>query len=105
VIESIDAVTARRQTDQTTLQSHKHETLLLVDDELLVLHSMKDVLQELGYDIIKAKNGAQGLACFRRHQNSIDAIITDVTMPEMSSVEMFRQIRAMLDSQTPLTHE
>ncbi len=85
---------------QEVVSSRNQETLLLVDDEPLLLHSTKKVLNELGYTVIKATNGAQGLKCFNRHQDSIAAIITDVTMPEMSGVEMFRHIRT-INSQIP----
>ncbi|MDX8407442.1 MAG: response regulator, partial [Mariprofundaceae bacterium] len=45
--------------------------------------------------IITAGNGAQGLKRFIKHQHRIDAVITDVVMPEMSGVDMFRKIRAL----------
>ncbi len=45
-----------------------------------------------------ASNGKQGLAHFRKHQSEIAVVITDVTMPEMSGVEMFRRIRALSPS-------
>jgi len=80
---------------QVTLHSSNHETLLLVDDEPLLLHSMKEVLEDLGYSVIKACNGVHGLECFRKYQGCIAAIITDVTMPEMSGVDMFRHIRSI----------
>jgi len=78
---------------QTAVPSKKHETLLLVDDEPLLLHSIKEVLEELGYRIITANNGKQGLEQFKKHAHDIDAIITDVVMPEMGGVEMFLQMR------------
>jgi len=85
---------------QEVVFSRNQETLLLVDDEPLLLHSTKEVLNELGYIVIKATNGAQGLKCFKQHQHNIAAIITDVTMPEMSGVGMFRHIRT-INSQIP----
>jgi len=80
---------------QPAVPSSKHETLLLVDDEPVLLSSNKEVLEELGYKVIKARNGKQGLQQFRKHQHSIDAIITDVVMPEMSGIDMVRKIRAI----------
>jgi len=76
-------------------RSTNHETLLLVDDEPLLLRSNKEVLQELGYHIIKARDGKQGLEQFRKHQHDIDAVITDVVMPEMSGMDMVREIRTL----------
>jgi len=81
--------------EQQTVHSSRHETILLVDDEPLLLHAMEEVLEELDYHVIKASNGKQGLEQFLKHQDRIDAIITDVVMPKMSGVEMFRQISAV----------
>ncbi|MDX8408202.1 MAG: PAS domain S-box protein, partial [Mariprofundaceae bacterium] len=78
-----------------TVHSRKGETLLLVDDEPLLRHTIKEVLVDLGYHVITAGNGQQGVEQFLKHQHCIDALITDVVMPEMSGLEMFRQIRAL----------
>jgi len=80
---------------QPVISSSGHETILLVDDEPVILHSIQEVLEELGYKVLTACNGAEGLACFQQHQHSIDGVITDVVMPHMGGVEMFRQIRSI----------
>ncbi|MDX8407291.1 MAG: PAS domain S-box protein, partial [Mariprofundaceae bacterium] len=94
MIEHAETGINQQQAPQA-MHSRKHETLLLVDDEPLLRHSIKEVLEELGYHIITAGNGAQGLKRFIKHQHRIDAVITDVVMPEMSGVDMFRKIRAL----------
>ncbi len=81
--------------NQAVVSSSGHETLLLVDDEPVILHSMQEVLEELGYTVLTACDGAEGLACFQQHQHSIDGIITDVVMPNMGGVDMFRHIRSI----------
>jgi len=70
-------------------------TLLLVDDEPLVREPLQEVLQDLGYRVITANDGAQGLALFKEHQQEVSAVITDVMMPNMGGVEMFRNIRQL----------
>ncbi len=79
--------------NQAVIPSSGHETLLLVDDEPVILHSIQGVLEDLGYKVITAPNGAEGLICFQQHQHDITAIITDVVMPKMGGMDMFRQIR------------
>ena len=80
--------------------SENRELLLLVEDDLLILESVQEVLEELGYDVITANNGLAGLDCFKVNQDRIAAVITDVVMPKMGGVEMFRRIR-QLDSAMP----
>ncbi len=71
----------------------KGELLLLVDDEQLIVHSMQEVLEDLGYQVVTAKNGVEGLERFKQYGDNVAAIITDVVMPEMGGADMFREIR------------
>jgi len=79
--------------NQTVISSLHHEAVLLVDDEELVIESMHEVLEELGYTVFTAGNGIEGLKLFRQKTDEIGAVITDVVMPVMGGVEMFREIR------------
>ncbi|MDQ6958935.1 MAG: PAS domain S-box protein [Mariprofundaceae bacterium] len=87
--------TKTRRSAQSFIPSSGHGALLLVDDEPLILHAMQEVFEEFGYQVITARNGTEGLTCFQQFQRGFDAIITDVVMPEMGGVEMFREIRCM----------
>jgi len=80
---------------QPVMPDSGHGMLLLVDDEPLILHTMQEVFEEFGYQVITARDGAEGLACFQQYQHDFDAIITDVVMPEMGGMEMFRKIRCI----------
>ncbi|MFQ5518436.1 MAG: PAS domain S-box protein [Mariprofundus sp.] len=92
LIQSSDADDKVNKQEQV-VHSTQHQTLLLVDDEPLIIQSMQEVLEDLGYQVITARNGAEGLECFKQHQDHIAAIITDVVMPVMGGVDMFRSIR------------
>lgn len=69
------------------------ETILLVDDEITVVETGKEVLESLGYHILTAQNGAEATSCFRDHSNDIDLILMDVVMPVMSGDEAALEIR------------
>jgi len=76
-------------------RSRHGETLLVVDDEEIVLESMSAALQQLGYQVVTACDGRQGLQRFLEHQDQIRAVITDVVMPRSGGVAMFHQIHAI----------
>ncbi|MGK9064245.1 response regulator [Stutzerimonas chloritidismutans] len=65
--------------------------VLLVEDELGLSKLMVMILEEEGYRVTEAANGAQGLA--RLEQEMPALIITDYMMPELNGVEMARAIR------------
>ncbi|HCR71429.1 MAG TPA: DNA-binding response regulator [Anaerolineae bacterium] len=65
--------------------------ILLVDDESEILEICQDYLKASGYDVVTAKNGAQGLISARREKP--DLIVTDLMMPEMDGIDLIRTIR------------
>jgi len=69
-------------------------TILLVDDEETVRALGAEMLQSLGFSVLTAKNGRETLAMFRGNM-AIEAVILDLTMPEMDGEETFRELRQM----------
>jgi DNA-binding response OmpR family regulator len=65
--------------------------ILIVEDEKLVLKSIKITLEEEGYDVFTAKNGEEGLATAIKEKP--DLILLDIIMPKMNGMEMLRQLR------------
>lgn len=71
------------------------ETLkfLVVDDFSTMRRIVRNLLKELGFvDVTEAEDGAQGLAKLRA--GKFDFVVSDWNMPNMTGVEMLRQIRA-----------
>jgi two-component system KDP operon response regulator KdpE len=89
--------------NQDTPTSTRHEKpasarLLLVDDESQILRTLQTILGTQGYQIRTAANGLDGLILFREWKP--DLVITDLSMPEMSGVELCRDIRSI--ASTPI---
>ena len=71
------------------------ETLLLVEDEPLILRMAKRVLGELGYTVLTASNGHEALEVLGRHAGDVRLLITDVIMPKMSGRELAARVTAL----------
>ncbi len=71
------------------------ETILLVDDEQIVLDVCKDMLEGLGYRVYPADSGSKAIRLYREKTEEIDAVLLDFTMPEVSGEETFRQLQAI----------
>ncbi len=69
--------------------------ILVVDDEETIRNMAVETLQGLGYEVIAAADGEEGLDLYKRHQDRVDAVLLDVVMPRMSGRECFRAIRAV----------
>ncbi len=68
------------------------ETILLVEDQERIRLAGQQVLESLGYRVLTAVDGREGLDVYRAAER-VDLIITDVVMPEMGGREMIRELR------------
>jgi len=71
------------------------ETLLLVEDEPLILRMAKRVLSDLGYTVLTASDGLEALEILGRHTGDVHLLITDVVMPKMSGRELAARVTAL----------
>ena len=90
------------ESDSAPLSKEKRQgsgqTILLVDDEGLIINTGKTFLESRGFHVITANDGADAIGKFTRHADKIDLVITDLTMPHMDGVELSKAIR----NQAPL---
>lgn len=70
-------------------------TILLVDDEDVVLEVGKPLLETLGYEVLVARSGKEGIQLYRENQDRIRGVVLDMIMPQMSGGETFEQLRAI----------
>lgn len=67
--------------------------LVVVDDDSLILTNMVAMLEDLGHRAFEASSGQQALDILRR-ESTIDLVITDQAMPQMTGLQSIRQIKA-----------
>jgi len=70
-------------------------TILLIDDEELVLATASTILSKLGYRVITADNGKVGIDLYKAHQEEINLVILDLIMPVMGGRETFMSIHSI----------
>jgi PAS domain S-box-containing protein len=71
------------------------ETILLAEDEEVVRKLASQVLRFYGYQVIEAENGSDALRTAESYGQTIDLLLTDVVMPEMSGRELSQQIAVL----------
>ncbi len=69
------------------------ETILLVDDEEVILEVGRPLLERLGYKVLAAKSGRKALELYRDHGEEIDLVILDLIMPDLSGKETYVLLR------------
>jgi PAS domain S-box-containing protein len=71
------------------------ETLLVVDDEEVILKSMLEALTSHGYKVFALGNSTGALNLFKKIPQEIALVISDIAMPAMDGKELIRQIKAI----------
>jgi two-component system, cell cycle sensor histidine kinase and response regulator CckA len=69
------------------------ETILIVEDDEDMRKIISEILQSLGYNIIIASDGEEGLDVFTERYDEIDFVILDVVMPKLSGREVYERIK------------
>lgn len=69
-----------------------HETLLLVDDEPTILAALGQMLRGLGYRVLTAPDAIRARRVFEDARGAVDLLLTDVSMPGGSGVELARDL-------------
>jgi two-component system cell cycle sensor histidine kinase/response regulator CckA len=69
------------------------ETILLVDDEKMVLEVNKELLASMGYKVHAIGSGQEAIAVYTEKRNKIDLIILDMIMPGISGSDTFDRLR------------
>jgi two-component system cell cycle sensor histidine kinase/response regulator CckA len=62
-------------------------TILLVDDEEVVLEVGQELLEAMGYRVLTAKDGKGAIKVYRKNQDNIDIVVLDMVMPKMGGGE------------------
>lgn len=71
------------------------ETVLLVDDEEMIIDVGTRMLTRLGYEVLTAANGVEAVETYRANQDRIDFVLLDMVMPKVGGGEVFDRIRAI----------
>ena len=69
--------------------------ILLVEDDPLVREVIKACLQKFRRDVYVAQDGEEGLRIFKRYAAEWALVVSDITMPKITGIELYRAIHAM----------
>lgn len=75
--------------------------VLVVDDEDMVRFFTQRALKSLGYEVVLAANGREAVELFEGQHETLDLVLLDLIMPEMSGEDAFQRMRT-IDPQVPV---
>jgi PAS domain S-box-containing protein len=71
------------------------ETILLIDDEEMVIEVSCEILEMLGYRVLTARSGQEAIALYQTRKQEIDLVILDMIMPGMGGGDTFDRLKAI----------
>jgi signal transduction histidine kinase len=87
----------RNSGDETDPITGGHERVLFIDDEEDLAALGAGILTDLGYRVTSGTRAKEALALFRLDPSRFDLVITDQTMPDLTGIELAREILAIRD--------
>jgi CheY-like chemotaxis protein len=69
------------------------ETILLIDDEKIIIDVGKELLRKLGYKVLSAGGGREAIDVLKINKDKIDLVILDMIMPIMGGGEVYKRIK------------
>ena len=71
------------------------ETVLLVEDEEMLLDLLQTLLEEHGYNILVARDGEEAIDVYTAHQDTISVVLSDMGLPKLGGWEVFQRLRKL----------
>jgi len=71
------------------------KTVLLVDDEEIVIAVGRQMLEKLGFSVLTAENGKEALDVYKNNQSDIDLVVLDMIMPDMGAAETYDELQSI----------
>lgn len=76
------------------ISSAKQKTILIVEDEPLMLQLLKKFFSRYGYHVLQAADGEQAIEAYRNNTQQIGAVLLDSRLPKMNGEEVFHLMKA-----------
>jgi PAS domain S-box-containing protein len=92
---SKEAITRPPQLPEQKLPMKIEGTVLVVDDEPSLRNVVATAIKGLGFKVLTAKDGMDGLELFQQHRNDIRLVICDLTMPRMDGWQTIEAMRKL----------
>lgn len=86
---------ARNIPEENAVLPTKGGTILIVDDEPLILQYCQEMIKSLGFSVFAAVTAEEAIQIYRKHNQDIDIAILDMVMPKMNGLQLFGVLQAI----------
>ena len=83
----------RPAAERSTPKTQQGGTVLVVEDDKIVLEITSTLLSGLGYSVLTAMDGLEAIDVFQQHKNDIRFVVSDFAMPQLNGLEALQRLR------------
>src|SRR5262245_28511711 len=76
-------------------QQERKDTILIVEDEPLMLRVLKSVFEGAAFSVFTARDGREAVALYEQRHADIDVILSDIALPRMDGWMVYSQLKAI----------
>jgi CheY-like chemotaxis protein len=69
------------------------ETVLLADDEAMIIDVGEELLEQMGYTVLKARSGKETIEIYKKKKDQVDLIILDMIMPDIGGRDAYDKLK------------
>jgi len=88
----IETEAAPERDDRSAEEIQGEGTILFVDDEATIVNLAQRMLESFGFEVVPFTGSVDALAAFREDPGRFDAVVTDMTMPNLTGVDLTKEI-------------
>ena len=90
-----EAALVEEAAPKAELKRASGQRVLFIDDEVVLCRSVSSLLERLGYEVTARSDPSEALELFRKTPHAYDVVLTDLTMPGMTGVDVAREIQKL----------
>ncbi|MDR3597382.1 response regulator [Clostridium sp.] len=76
------------------IKSEKHKSLLIIEDDISLLQSIKAISEGMGFKVLTSNNGTEGIKLIE--ENKINGIVLDLGLPDIEGIDLLKKINRSL---------
>jgi len=92
---AVDGREVKSQRENTVAAIGGTERIMVIDDEVTVGEVLRDILQQVGYEVLLFHDSSTAVQHFRADSSCCDMVLTDMLMPNMTGAELAREVLAL----------
>ncbi len=92
-VQTVNKQTADDQQPFESFEIGGTETILLVEDEEMLIQMVSFLLESKGYNVLCAHDGLEAVSVYQSHKNEIALVVTDMGLPVLTGIDEFKKIK------------